>query len=72
VRSGNPRLGRFDSCAAPYSHLLLVEPHRASESVQQSATIDLACNNLDVTITADTNAVVDESNEDNNVLGKTF
>jgi hypothetical protein len=40
--------------------------------IQQSATIDLACNNLDVTITADTNTVVDESNENNNVLGKTF
>jgi len=25
-----------------------------------------------VTITTDTNTVVDESNEDNNVLGKTF
>ena len=30
-----------------------------------------ACNNLHVTITEDTNAVVDESHEDNNVLGKT-
>jgi hypothetical protein len=42
------------------------------ESVQQSATIGLACNNTAMTVTADTTSVVDEANEDNNVNGKTF
>ena len=44
----------------------------AGESVTLSGTLDHACHNTDVTVTADTTSVVDESDEDNNVDGKVF
>jgi subtilase family serine protease len=47
-------------------------PLAPGASVQQTGTIDHPCENTSVTVTADTSADVDESNEDNNSLGTSF
>jgi hypothetical protein len=39
------------------------------QSIQQQGTIGFTCGGTDVIVTADTTAVIDESNEDNNFLG---
>jgi hypothetical protein len=42
------------------------------QSIQQQGTIGFTCGGTDVIVTADTTAVIDESNEDNNFLGQSF
>ena len=42
------------------------------QSIQQQGTIAFTCGGTDAIVTADTTAVIDESNEDNNFLGQAF